>query len=61
MKGVQKLLRSKAADDDAISIPPSAMSVLQPGDPDDREPSQGAIDIDRLLALRARLAAALEG
>jgi DNA-binding transcriptional MerR regulator len=61
VKGVQKLLRSKAADDDAISIPPSAMSVLQPGDPDEREPSQGAIDIDRLLALRARLAAALEG
>ena len=61
VKGVQKLLRSKAADDDAISIPPSAMSVLQPGDPVDHEPSQGAIDIDRLLALRARLAAALEG
>ena len=61
VKGVQKLLRSKAADDDAISIPPSTMSVLQPGDPVDHEPSQGAIDIDRLLALRARLAAALEG
>ena len=61
VKGVQKLLRSKA-DDDAVSIPQSAMTVLPPGVENEvREPPRGAIDIDRLLAVRARLAAALEG
>jgi DNA-binding transcriptional MerR regulator len=62
VKGVQKLLRSKPADDQTVSIPPSAMTVLPPGvDSDVPEPQRGAIDIDRLLAVRARLAAALEG
>jgi DNA-binding transcriptional MerR regulator len=64
VKGVQKLLRSKTpADDEPVAVPPSAVTVLPPSlGVSAREASeQVAIDFERLLALRARLAAALEG
>ena len=64
MKGVQKLLRSRdAAEDGPVTVPPSAMTVLPPSIDTEtpQTPERGSIDIDRLLALRARLAAALEG
>ena len=64
VKGVQKLLRSKSfPDDQPVRVPPSAVTVL-PASSDsgvDDAARQVAIDFDRLLALRARLAAALEG
>ena len=63
VKGVQKLLRSRTgADDEPVAVPHSAVTVL-PAEPDANPIRRDGLpfDIDRLLALRARLAAALEG
>ena len=63
VKGVQKLLRSKSpADEEPVMVPPSAVTILPPSSGVDQDTSkQVAVDFDRLLALRAQLAAALEG
>jgi DNA-binding transcriptional MerR regulator len=63
VKGVQKLLRSKdTADEPLIVTPISASIVPQPtyGIDAPIPAEQGRIDVDRLKALRHRLAAALE-
>ena len=58
VKGVQKLLRAKSAEEEPMPAPP----VPQPAFGIDAvaEPQPGAIDLDRLKALRNRLAEALE-
>jgi DNA-binding transcriptional MerR regulator len=63
VKGVQKLLRSKnSAEDEPVVVPPSSITVLPPGlGAEEVATERVAIDIERLLALRAQLAAALEG
>ena len=63
VKGVQKLLRSRETTEDVpIVVSHSAVTVL-PADSEVKQADlrQPAIDIDRLLVLRAQLAAALEG
>jgi DNA-binding transcriptional MerR regulator len=63
VKGVQKLLRSKASEDDPVVVPASSVTVLPPslGTGAGEDSDRVKIDIDRLLALRKQLAAALEG
>ena len=62
VKGVQKLLRSKGSADEPELVPPPAQiapaASLWRRHADPRE--QGSIDVERLKALRNRLAAALE-
>lgn len=63
VKGVQKLLRTKAAPDEPLLAPPPAANIPQPNYSVDAPipAEQGAVDVERLKALRSRLAAALEG
>ena len=61
VKGVQKLLRSKAGESEESPSPivppaPPAEHSFMASQPAD---SQGSVDIDRLISLRAQLAAAL--
>lgn len=63
VKGVQKLLRSKASPEEsflasapAAVLPPPSFAVDSPVSAE-----QGSINVERLKALRNRLAAALEG
>jgi hypothetical protein len=63
VKGVQKLLRSRdAADEPLVVMPTAAAIVPQPTYGIDAPilAEQGRIDVDRLQALRNRLAAALD-
>ena len=60
VKGVQKLLRAKAGDTEtAMAAPQPAAIAPQPAYPGPVS-DRGSVDVDRLLALRNRLAAALE-
>jgi DNA-binding transcriptional MerR regulator len=65
VKGVQKLLRSKTGSDEEplIVTPAPAVTTPQPAYGIDTPipAQQGRIDIERLKALRHRLAAALDG
>ena len=56
VRGVQKLLRDKS-ESEAPAIP---MTIAEPAPHDEPEESQSGIDVYRLIALRNRLAAALE-
>ncbi|MFL6765910.1 MAG: MerR family transcriptional regulator [Sphingomicrobium sp.] len=58
VRGVQKLLRERS---DTDALPVSQMpSGMPPAGPEPDEP-HGGVDVFRLIALRNRLAAALEG
>ena len=57
VRGVQKLLRDRGA---AEPAPVSAMPLRTPAGPEPDEP-HGGVDLFRLIALRDRLVAALEG
>ena len=64
VKGVQKLLRSKDAAEEPLVVTPTPASIVpQPtyGIDAPIPAEQGRIDVDRLKALRNRLASALEG
>ena len=56
VRGVQKLLRDKEAQ--AVEVASAARETLSPQPAS--EPARGAIDVDRLVALRNRLASFLE-
>lgn len=63
VKGVQKLLKSKASDEAAAHLPAPPAKVLNDPPPPPigvTRAEQSPIDIERLKALRSRLAAALE-
>jgi DNA-binding transcriptional MerR regulator len=63
VKGVQKLLRSRSGEVEAVPIsPPPAAVVAQPtyGAGTPAESDQAAVDVERLKSLRNRLAAALQ-
>jgi DNA-binding transcriptional MerR regulator len=62
VKGVQKLLRTKATEEGPLLAPPTAAAAGQPAYGVDTPipAEQGRIDVGRLKALRHRLAAALE-
>jgi DNA-binding transcriptional MerR regulator len=61
VRGVQKVLRDKS-NAEAESSPVAAMPVSSvPAGPEPDEPSGGGVDVFRLIALRNRLLAALEG
>ena len=62
VKGVQKLLRTKASPEEPVLAPPPAAAVPQPSYGVDTPipAEQGAVDVERLKVLRNRLAAALE-
>jgi DNA-binding transcriptional MerR regulator len=57
VRGVQKLLRDKEAQ--AVEVATAARETAQPEQI--AEPSGSGIDVDRLVALRNRLASLLEG
>jgi DNA-binding transcriptional MerR regulator len=59
VKGVQKLLRSRDAAEPQ-SAPPSAPTLVEASTPSPVAGQKPAIDVERLTALRNRLAAALE-
>ena len=59
VKGVQKLLRSKDAGE-LMSAPPTAPTLVKAAPSPSAPTAQPAIDVERLKALRNRLAAALE-
>ena len=62
VKGVQKLLRSKESGDEPLQQSPAPPAATpQPAYSADRAEEQGGVDIERLKALRHRLAAALDG
>lgn len=64
VKGVQKLLRAKdAVEEPMVAVTPPVPAFAQPSyTPGPVFPgAQNAIDVDRLRALRNRLASALEG
>jgi len=63
VKGVQKLLRAKASPEESLLPPPPAVAISRPSYGIEAliPAEQGAIDVERLKALRDRLAAALEG
>ena len=54
VRGVQKLLRDKEAQ--AVDVATAARETVQPA----QAPPQGGVDVDRLIALRNRLASLLE-
>ena len=56
VRGVQKVLRDKAAQ--AVEVSVAAHATSEPHD--SSEPSRGGIDVRRLIALRDRLASLLE-
>ena len=59
VRGVQKLLRDKSAQEDSALVPPAPASPeLRTEMPDHEEPI--GVDVFRLIALRNRLAEALE-
>jgi DNA-binding transcriptional MerR regulator len=60
VKGVQKLLRSKEAADSAVAPTPALQAPLPPPSVAPAPAGRGAVDIEKLKALRERLAAALE-
>ena len=63
VRGVQKLLKDKGATDEPMLAPPPAAAVVQPASgidtPIPAEQGSG-VDVDRLIALRNRLADALQ-
>ena len=63
VKGVQKLLRSKASPEESLPASAPAAILPQPSFAVDTHLSaeKGSFDVERLKALRNRLAAALEG
>jgi DNA-binding transcriptional MerR regulator len=64
VKGVQKLLRSKEMAEEPLVVTPTPAAIVpQPtyGIDAPIPAEQGRIDVDRLKALRNRLASALEG
>jgi DNA-binding transcriptional MerR regulator len=62
VRGVQKLLRDKSAPESEPETPPvSAIPLAEPPPPEPAgEEQRGGIDVYRLIALRNRLAAALD-
>jgi DNA-binding transcriptional MerR regulator len=59
VKGVQKLLRSKESAHPQ-SAPPTAPTLVEAAPPPPAEPREPTFDLDRLRALRDRLATALD-
>ena len=57
VRGVQKLLRDKA-DPEVVPMPTAGMAPAETARADEQA---GGVDVFRLIALRDRLAAALEG
>ena len=55
VRGVQQLLRTKAGDDSPAAAPPAATAQSA------AEPPPSSLDVTRLVALRNRLCAALDG
>ncbi len=62
VKGVQKLLRAKAGEtgEPASAPPPAAIAPAPAYQANAGSSERGSIDVERLVALRNRLAAALE-
>jgi DNA-binding transcriptional MerR regulator len=60
VKGVQKLLRSKEAADSAVAPTPAPQAPVPPPSVAPAPAGRGAVDIEKLKALRERLSAALE-
>ena len=59
VRGVQKLLRERGGPE---PLPESTMAVASaPAGPEPDEPQAGGVDVFRLISLRNRLAAALDG
>ena len=62
VRGVQKLLRDKSGNGHVEPLPQSAMAVAAvPEGPEPDEPQSGGVDVFRLISLRNRLMAALDG
>ena len=61
VRGVQKLLRDRGAEDSNISEMPEALPAEMAEAAADASDRGAAVDVFRLIALRNRLAAALEG
>ena len=62
VRGVQKLLRDRREPEPEAETPPvSTMPIAEPPRPEPpRDEEQGGVDVARLIALRNRLAAALD-
>ncbi|HXG99571.1 MAG TPA: MerR family transcriptional regulator [Sphingomicrobium sp.] len=59
VRGVQKLLMDKSADEVGASAPLNSQPSASVGDTAPPAPLAGGVEVDRLIALRDRLAAAL--